>query len=166
MPTSPPAITPFDRVLQGGDAVSRMLDPATRHGAALLNQMITQQAQIIAYNNDFRLMTLTVLPPMAAAAADAAARAAGADRGGGRGLIPADRQSDLLRAAIPNVMAGLDPTIFAGPIGSIGARSVGVGGRVKPGHDEAGVAARRVGYFGAWSELRSDTQIEQIVVLD
>ena len=58
-------ITPFDRVLQGGDAVSHMLDPATRHGAALLNQMITQQAQIIAYNNDFRLMTLTVLPPMA-----------------------------------------------------------------------------------------------------
>jgi DHA2 family multidrug resistance protein len=58
-------ITPFDRVLQGGDAVSHMLDPATRHGAAMLNQMITQQAQIVAYNNDFRLMTLTVLPPMA-----------------------------------------------------------------------------------------------------
>ena len=37
----------------------------TRHGAALLNQMITQQAQIVAYNNDFRLMTLTVLPPLA-----------------------------------------------------------------------------------------------------
>jgi len=58
-------ITPFNRVLQGGDAVSRLLDPETRHGAALLNQMITQQAQIVAYNNDFRLMTLTVLPPMA-----------------------------------------------------------------------------------------------------
>ena len=58
-------ITPFDRVLQGGDAVSHLLNPATRHGAALLNQMITQQAQIIAYNNDFRLITLTVLPPMA-----------------------------------------------------------------------------------------------------
>jgi MFS transporter, DHA2 family, multidrug resistance protein len=57
-------ITPFDRVLQGGDAVSRMLDPATRHGAALLNQMITQQAQIVAYNNDFRMMTLSVVPPM------------------------------------------------------------------------------------------------------
>ena len=57
-------ITPFDRVLQMGDAVSRMLDPATRHGAALLDQMINQQAQIIAYNNDFRLMTLTIVPPM------------------------------------------------------------------------------------------------------
>ena len=58
-------ITPFDRVLQGGDAVSRMLDPATRHGAAMLDQMITQQARIVAYNNDFRMMTLTVLPPLA-----------------------------------------------------------------------------------------------------
>ena len=41
-----------------------MLDPATRHGAALLDQMINQQAQIIAYNNDFRLMTLTMVPPL------------------------------------------------------------------------------------------------------
>ena len=57
-------ITPFDRVLQGNDAVSHMLDPATRHGAALLDQMITHQAQIIAYNNDFRLMMLTIVPPL------------------------------------------------------------------------------------------------------
>jgi DHA2 family multidrug resistance protein len=57
-------ITPFDRVLQGNDAVSHMLNPATRHGAALLDQMITHQAQIIAYNNDFRLMTLTIIPPL------------------------------------------------------------------------------------------------------
>ena len=63
-PTSPPGITPFDRVLQGNDAVSHMLDPATRHGAALLDQMINHQAQIIAYNNDFRLMTLVVVPPL------------------------------------------------------------------------------------------------------
>ena len=57
-------ITPFDRVLQGNDAVSHMLDPATRHGAAMLDQMITHQAQIIAYNNDFRLMMLTIIPPL------------------------------------------------------------------------------------------------------
>ena len=57
-------ITPFDRVLQGNDAVSHLLNPATRHGAALLDQMVTHQAQIIAYNNDFRLMTLTVIPPL------------------------------------------------------------------------------------------------------
>ena len=57
-------ITPFDRILQMGDYVSRMLDPVTRHGAALLDEMINQQARIIAYNNDFRLMILTIVPPM------------------------------------------------------------------------------------------------------
>jgi DHA2 family multidrug resistance protein len=57
-------ITPFDRVLQAGDGVSRMLDPTTRHGAAMLDQMINHQAQIIAFNNDFRLMTFVVVPPL------------------------------------------------------------------------------------------------------
>jgi len=57
-------ITPFDRVLQGNDNVQHMLNPATRHGAMLLDQMITHQAEIIAYNNDFRLMMLTIVPPM------------------------------------------------------------------------------------------------------
>ena len=57
-------ITPFDRVLQGNDGVSHMLDPATRHGAAMLDQMINHQAQIIAFNNDFRMMTLVVVPPL------------------------------------------------------------------------------------------------------
>jgi MFS transporter, DHA2 family, multidrug resistance protein len=57
-------LTPFDRVLQGNDTVSHMLNPATRHGAAMLDQMVTHQAQIIAYNNDFRLMMLTVIPPL------------------------------------------------------------------------------------------------------
>jgi DHA2 family multidrug resistance protein len=41
-----------------------MLNPATQHGAALLDQMVNHQAQIIAYNNDFRLMMLTVVPPL------------------------------------------------------------------------------------------------------
>ena len=57
-------ITPFDRVLQMGDYVSRVLDPATRRGAALLDAMINRQARIIAYNNDFRLMMLTIVPPL------------------------------------------------------------------------------------------------------
>ena len=57
-------ITPFDRVLQGNDAVQQMLNPATRHGAMLLDQMVNHQAQIIAYNNDFRMMMLTVVPPL------------------------------------------------------------------------------------------------------
>ena len=57
-------ITPFDRMLQMGDAASRLLDPATRRGAALLDQMIDHQARIIAYNNDYRLMMLSVVPPL------------------------------------------------------------------------------------------------------
>jgi hypothetical protein len=35
--------------------VSNILDPTTRHGAATLDHMINHQAQIIAYNNDFRI---------------------------------------------------------------------------------------------------------------
>lgn len=57
-------ITPFDRVLQGNDAVSHGLNPATRHGAVLLDQMINHQAQIIAYNNDFRMMSVVVVPSL------------------------------------------------------------------------------------------------------
>jgi DHA2 family multidrug resistance protein len=57
-------ITPFNRVLQMGDYVSRTLSPVTRHGAAMLDDIINQQARIIAYNNDFRLMILTIVPPM------------------------------------------------------------------------------------------------------
>jgi DHA2 family multidrug resistance protein len=57
-------ITPFDRTLQMGDEASRLLNPATRHGAALLDQMIDHQARIIAYNNDYRLMMLTIVPPL------------------------------------------------------------------------------------------------------
>ena len=57
-------ITPFTRTLQMGDAASRVLNPATPHGAAMMDALVNQQAEIIAYNNDFRLMTLTVVPPM------------------------------------------------------------------------------------------------------
>jgi DHA2 family multidrug resistance protein len=57
-------VTPFDRVLQGNSAAAHILDPATRHGAALLDQMINHQAQIIAFNSDFRMMALVVVPPL------------------------------------------------------------------------------------------------------
>ena len=57
-------ITPFERVFQHGDALSQALDPSTRKGAALLDQMINHQAQIIAYSNDFRLMMLIIIPPL------------------------------------------------------------------------------------------------------
>jgi DHA2 family multidrug resistance protein len=49
-------ITPFNRVLQHHDAVTRMLGPATTQGAELLNEMINRQAQIIAFNNDYRIL--------------------------------------------------------------------------------------------------------------
>jgi DHA2 family multidrug resistance protein len=58
------SITPFERVLQNHDAMSRMLDPTTQKGAMLLDQMISYQAQIISYNTDFRLMMLVVIPPL------------------------------------------------------------------------------------------------------
>jgi DHA2 family multidrug resistance protein len=58
------SITPFERILQAGDVISTVLDPATRQGAAILDQMVTYQAKIISYNNDFRLMALTVIPPL------------------------------------------------------------------------------------------------------
>ena len=57
-------ITPFNRVLQGNNAVSRLLDPATRHGAAALNSLVEKQAQIMAFNDDFRMMTFVVVPPL------------------------------------------------------------------------------------------------------
>ncbi len=57
-------ITPFDRALQGHDALTHLLDPATTQGAALLDSMINRQAQIIAYSNDFRMMAFVVLPSL------------------------------------------------------------------------------------------------------
>ena len=57
-------ITPFDRALQGHRAVSRLLNPATRRGAAVLNRMISHQSQIIAFNDDFRMMCFVVIPPL------------------------------------------------------------------------------------------------------
>ncbi len=56
-------ITPFDRLLQHTGA-ARIYDLATQHGAALLNQEITRQSQIIAYNNDFHMMAFIVVPPL------------------------------------------------------------------------------------------------------
>ncbi len=54
--------SPFNRVLQGSAAMRHMLDPMTARGAAMLNMMIDQQAQIIAYADDFKFMMLTSVP--------------------------------------------------------------------------------------------------------
>jgi DHA2 family multidrug resistance protein len=53
-------VTPFNRALQQVKA----LDPYTVHGAALLDQIIQRQAQIIAYLDDFKLLIFTSLPAL------------------------------------------------------------------------------------------------------
>jgi DHA2 family multidrug resistance protein len=58
-------ITPFYRPLQGGGAVSHLLNPTTKSGAAMLNTMINTQSQVIAYIDDYKFLLLTVLPSAA-----------------------------------------------------------------------------------------------------
>lgn len=55
-------IKPFWRPLQVGGAVSHFLNPQTPGGAALLDQIVNYQAQIIAYMNDFKFMSLMAIP--------------------------------------------------------------------------------------------------------
>jgi DHA2 family multidrug resistance protein len=57
------SVTPFNHGM--ADPAAAMLDPATDTGRALLENLITQQATIIAYANDFKLMmwmTLLAFP--------------------------------------------------------------------------------------------------------
>jgi MFS transporter, DHA2 family, multidrug resistance protein len=56
------AVTPFNRALQAVGPVHQWLDPATGHGATLLDQMVNQQAQIVAYANVYVLLIMTTLP--------------------------------------------------------------------------------------------------------
>jgi DHA2 family multidrug resistance protein len=44
--------------------VQQHLNPATHHGAAMLDHMINQQAQIIAYVDDYKMMIFTTLPAL------------------------------------------------------------------------------------------------------
>ena len=57
-------ITPFNRLLQHHDTVANMLSPVTTHGAELLDMMINRQAQIIAFNNDYRILMFIVIAPL------------------------------------------------------------------------------------------------------
>jgi DHA2 family multidrug resistance protein len=50
------SVTPFNNAL--ADPVAAMLDPTTDTGRALLEKLLTEQATIIAYANDFKLMML------------------------------------------------------------------------------------------------------------
>ncbi len=53
------SITPFNQAL--ADPAAAMLDPKTEMGRALLEQIMTQQAAIIAYANDFKLMMIMTI---------------------------------------------------------------------------------------------------------
>jgi MFS transporter, DHA2 family, multidrug resistance protein len=56
------AVTPFNRALARGGDVTRLWDPATPHGAAMLDKVINHQAQIIAYIDDYKMMIFTTAP--------------------------------------------------------------------------------------------------------
>jgi DHA2 family multidrug resistance protein len=57
------SVTPFNRALQAAAGpVHQWLDPATPHGAALLDRIISEQAQIIAYANDYVLLIMATFP--------------------------------------------------------------------------------------------------------
>ena len=53
------SVTPFNRALHNGGMVEHMWNPATQHGAALLDKVINQQAQITAFVDDYRMMIFT-----------------------------------------------------------------------------------------------------------
>jgi DHA2 family multidrug resistance protein len=54
-------ITPFNDALRQAGPI---LDPMTEHGRALLENIVTQQATVIAYQNDFKLLMLFTLATM------------------------------------------------------------------------------------------------------
>jgi DHA2 family multidrug resistance protein len=53
-------VTPFNRSLWSG-AVAHFWDPGQLRGAAMLNDVITRQANAIAYTDDFKLMLILAL---------------------------------------------------------------------------------------------------------
>ena len=58
------SVNPFNRALQDGGSVHHFMDPVTQHGAVMLDHVINQQAQIIAYIDDYRMMIFTTLPAL------------------------------------------------------------------------------------------------------
>jgi MFS transporter, DHA2 family, multidrug resistance protein len=58
------SVNPFNRTLQALGSANEWLDPASLHGAVMLDRMIHYQAQIIAYINDYVLMIFTTMPAL------------------------------------------------------------------------------------------------------
>jgi len=57
--------TPFNRPIPGEHAAAQFLDATTPHGAIMLDRIINREAMIIAYSNDFLMMSLVAIPCMA-----------------------------------------------------------------------------------------------------
>ncbi len=56
------SVTPFNRALQALGSVHQLIDPATRHGLTLLDRIVNQQAQIVAYADEYVLLILITVP--------------------------------------------------------------------------------------------------------
>jgi MFS transporter, DHA2 family, multidrug resistance protein len=56
------SVTPFNRALQAVGPMHHLIDPATHHGVALLDRIVNQQAQIVAYADDYVLLILLTVP--------------------------------------------------------------------------------------------------------
>jgi DHA2 family multidrug resistance protein len=56
--------SPLNRAIDATRQMAHALSPMTAHGAALLNQMIDYQSQVIAYNDDYRLMAILSAPTL------------------------------------------------------------------------------------------------------
>jgi len=56
------SVTPFNRALQVVGPVHQWLHPSTGHGAALLDRLINEQAQIVAYADVYVLLIIATLP--------------------------------------------------------------------------------------------------------
>ena len=54
--------SPLNRAIEASPPIAHALSPLTAHGAAVLDGMITYQAQVIAYNDDFWLMAIVSAP--------------------------------------------------------------------------------------------------------
>jgi MFS transporter, DHA2 family, multidrug resistance protein len=54
------AVTPFNRAMESFS----MLNPMHAHGAALLDRIVNQQASIIAYVDDYKLLVFTTVPSL------------------------------------------------------------------------------------------------------
>jgi MFS transporter, DHA2 family, multidrug resistance protein len=56
------SVNPFNRALQAAGPMHQWLDPATRHGAVFLDRIINEQAQIVAYADNYVLLIMMTLP--------------------------------------------------------------------------------------------------------